>query len=155
MIIIGVDPGLNGGICLLGSGYVPLFRMPTLPSGKGSGKVLDENQIMVWFKRTLGKGESSHAFIEKATAMPKQGVVSMFTFGCGFGIIRGILVGLGIPYTLVTPQEWRKELLKGMPKGKGSSLIVANRLFPKAVIGKHDGMAEALLIAEYGRRTLE
>jgi len=155
MIIFGVDPGLSGGLaCLFVDSTVR--KMPTLPSGKKSGRVLDERAIRNWF----GPPESeSHTFIERASAMPKQGVTSVFTFGTGWGIIRGILVGLGIPYTIVSPKDWQGEMLRGVSKGntKAASLIVANRLFPDLAeqIGNHHGMSDSLLIAEWGRRQLK
>jgi crossover junction endodeoxyribonuclease RuvC len=81
----------------------------------------------------------------------------MFTMGRGLGTWEGVLAGLGIPYELVTPQRWKKALMDGMGKDKDASRLQAIRLFP-AIAGqlarkKDDGRADALLIAEYGRRT--
>ena len=148
-MIVGVDPGLGGGIAC--SAWVQ--KMPTLASGKSkSGKVLDEPAI-----RKLLVG-AEHVFIESVHSMPKQGVVSGFTFGTVFGILRGICVGLEIPYTLVEPRVWQKEMLKGVNRKntKKASVIIAKRLFPKMAedIGTHDGKSDALLICEFGRRQL-
>jgi crossover junction endodeoxyribonuclease RuvC len=157
MIVFGIDPGLSGGLAVVAavSGISHVKKMPTLPSGSKSKRVLDENAIKEWFGRSV----SCQAVIERASAMPKQGVSSVFTFGTGWGLIRGILVGLGIPYTVVNPKEWQKEMLQGVPKSdtKAASLIVAKRLFPQLAeqIGKHHGMSDALLIAEWGRRKLK
>jgi crossover junction endodeoxyribonuclease RuvC len=157
IITFGVDPGLGGGLAST-TDYASVCKMPTLSSGKGSGKVLDESGILNWFQDQGGYMDA-HAFIERASAMPKQGVTSVFTFGTEWGIIRGILVGLGIPYTIVSPKDWQGEMLRGVSKGdtKAASLIVAKRLFPQLAetIGKHHGMSDALLIAEWGRRQLK
>lgn len=97
-----------------------------------------------------------HAFIEKVGAMPGQGVTSMFSFGYGFGVWMGILAALKIPHTLVTPQAWKKEMFAGYDKDTDSR-VIARRLFPvqteESLSRKKDhGRADALLIAEYGRR---
>jgi hypothetical protein len=94
-------------------------------------------------------------FIEKVHSMPKQGVASSFNFGMGFGLWQGVVVGLNLPMEMVTPQRWQKEMLAGMQGGKEASIIRAQELFPDAELHlkKHHGRADALLIAEYGRRT--
>ncbi len=89
--------------------------------------------------------------------MPGQGVVSMFSMGYGYGLLLGVIVALEIPYTLVAPQTWKKAMLFDMPaRDKAASLARAKQLFPtmSGEIGKHHGKAEALLIAEYGKRLL-
>lgn len=97
------------------------------------------------------------AYVEHVGSMPGQGVTSMFNFGMGWGLVRGILAGLGIPYELVRPQAWKKVMLAGMPKD--SEYHVASRLWP-TVNWKptarhknfHDGWVDAALISEFGRR---
>ena len=81
----------------------------------------------------------------------------MFKFGENFGMIQGILQAFGIPYELVTPQKWRREF--GVTADKNTSIEVCKRLFPDVDLKRterckkeHDGMAEALLMAEYARR---
>ena len=89
--------------------------------------------------------------------MPGQGVRSMFTMGYGVGVWTGLLVGLLLPYNRVTPQRWKKLMMDGIAaKDKDASRHRAQQLFPLADLRlkKHDGRAEALLIAEYGHRTL-
>lgn len=90
--------------------------------------------------------------------MPGQGVTSMFHFGKSAGYIEGVLCALRIPFTLVTPQKWKKEF--ELHSDKTESIKVCQKLFegvnllPTPRCKKpSDGMAEALLIAEYGRRT--
>lgn len=97
--------------------------------------------------------------LEHVSAMPGQGVTSMFTFGQGFGWIQGVLTTLRIPFELVRPQRWKKEF--GVTGDKNTSIAVCKRLFPGINLlpsarcrKEHDGMAEALLMAEYARRRL-
>ena len=97
-----------------------------------------------------------HAYIERAQAMPKQGVTSMFNYGKGFGLWLGLLIGIGIPYTLVSPIRWKKVMLPDMAKDKGASLLRAKQLFPQCSaqlqLVKDHNKAEALLIAAYGQQ---
>jgi crossover junction endodeoxyribonuclease RuvC len=96
--------------------------------------------------------------MEKVGPMPKQGVTSMFTFGAGYGALQMAAVSNGCRLFLVTPQEWKKVILAGTDKSKDSSIRVCECLFPSVVLvppgcrKPHDGMAEAILLAEYGRR---
>lgn len=96
------------------------------------------------------------AVLENVHAMPKQGVTSSFNFGRGFGLWEMGLIALKIPYTLVAPQTWKRELLADMSKDKGSSILRAKQLFPHISehlkLSKDEAKAEALLMAEYGRR---
>ncbi len=97
-----------------------------------------------------------HAYIERAQAMPKQGVTSMFNYGKGFGLWLGLLIGIGLPYTLVSPRRWKAAMLSDMPKDKGASILRAKQLFPQCAsqlqLVKHHNRAEAPLIAAYGQR---
>lgn len=89
--------------------------------------------------------------------MPGQGVTSMFHFGKSAGFIEGVLSALKIPFELVIPQKWKKTF--DLHADKTESINVCQKLFPSANLlptprckKPSDGMAEALLIAEYGRR---
>lgn len=153
--VIGIDPGNAGAIAAIIKDKVLLFDMPIIKT-QGSGKtakgnpkihtVMDEQEI----RNILLKIKPVHVFIEKSQSMPGQGVTSMFNYAASYGIIRGICVGLQIPYTLIHPATWKRSLMKDMDKGKGSSIMRAKQLYPKADIGKKDGRAEALLILHYG-----
>ena len=160
-LVIGIDGGLRGGLAFLdGQGIFPVvLSIPILTVGK-SKRVYDEQAIRKELWRTL---PSSHAFIESAQAMPKQGVSSMFKIGECYGLMRGLLAGLCIPYEVVRPREWQREMFKGVDSSdtKKASILVAKRLFPGVSLRRthkcrtdSDGMADALLIAEYGRRRL-
>lgn len=151
--IIGIDPGLSGGLSALTPDGLVLQVMPVVSAG--TRRQLDEQQIVQWLSTFAVK--PTRVFIEAVHAMPKQGVTSMFTFGTGWGLVRGICAGLGLSYELIRPQEWQRELLSG--QAKGAEYLVASRLWPLAdwrsserAKNPHDGLVDAALIAEFGRR---
>lgn len=95
--------------------------------------------------------------VEHVGAMPGQGVTSCFSFGQNFGFILGLLTAFRIPYELVRPQKWKKEF--SCTSDKNTSIEVAQRLFPGVDLRRtpqcrkpHDGICEALLMAEWGKR---
>lgn len=151
--VVGIDPGLDGGLAALTPDGLELCVMPVVAVGKR--RQLDEQAVVGW----LLARRPCHVFIEQVGAMPGQGVTSMFSFGTGWGLLRGICAGLALPYELVRPQEWQGAMLAGQPKG--SEYLVASRLWPYAEWRAsersrnfHDGLVDAALIAEYGRRRL-
>lgn len=98
-----------------------------------------------------------HVFIEKSQPMPKQGVVSVGNYMYAYGQLIALLFSLRLSYTEVIPVVWKRVMFFGMAKadGKINDLIRARQLFPQIEIPKtKDGRADALLIAEYGRRSL-
>jgi len=151
MLIAGIDVGFSGAIAIINehSEIVQLLDMPLIQVGRV--KELNETRL----KNILSNG-ITHVFIEKAQAMPRQGVVSTGRYMMSFGQIRGICVGLGIPYTLVTPQQWKKVWLQGYSKEKGSSVVRVKQLYPELELPrkKDHNKADALLIALWGYRFL-
>ena len=148
MIYIGIDPGKNGGIACIGDGKNNSEAYPY------SDDVLINSLGLVCTK--CWQNDVIY-YLANVDAMPKQGVSSTFNFGMNFGFIQGVLRAYGIPYELVTPQKWKKEF--SCTSDKNTSIEVCKRLFPNVNLKAtdrckkdHDGMAEALLIAEYGRR---
>jgi crossover junction endodeoxyribonuclease RuvC len=157
MIVIGIDPGLGGGLAALVDGLPVLLPMPV------AGGEIDGNAVRAWLEARWREepGTNLSVFLEKVHSMPKQGVASTFTFAAGWGLIRGILCGLGIPYQLVTPQAWQKELLAGLDRTdtKAAAYLFASRLWPgvdwrasERSRKPHTGLVDAACIAEYGRR---
>lgn len=151
MIYIGIDPGKNGGIACIGNGKYSGEAFPY------SDDILINNLGFIY---TQGWQDDVICCLEHVHAMPKQGVTSTFNFGLNFGFIQGVLKAYLIPYELVTPQKWKKEF--SVTADKNTSIQVAKRLFPDTNLKAtersrkdHDGMAEALLLAEYGRRKLK
>ena len=158
-MICGIDNGLDGGVVVMDSvGLIKAkFVMPTFVI-KASKRDFDLQGLRAF----LVGFQLEHAFLERAQAMPGQGVSSMFKTGEGFGVNRGLLAGLQIPFTVVSPQTWQKVMFMGLPKeGKSTSRVVCSRIWPKDDFKAserchvaHDGLCDAALIAEYGRRTM-
>jgi len=162
MIYLGIDPGMDGAAAVIDGENVQFFDTPTLDVGGGKkNKRTYDVTAMADYLNRFGDSDSDLAInhvvcgIESVHSMPEQGVASSFAFGVGFGMWLGILAALKIPYTLITPQRWKKVMMDGMGKEKDASRIVAMRLFPSSDLHlkKHHGRADALLIAEFCRRT--
>ena len=150
MIYIGIDPGKNGGIALI---EIVFGKVNTVRTA-----VFSET-LLINLLSELQDCEYCKCILEKVNAMPGQGVVSMFNFGQNFGFIQGVLKAYKIPFELVPPQKWKKEF--SVTSDKNTSIEVCKRLFPNVNLKAtprckkdHDGMAEALLMAEYARRHL-
>ena len=145
---IGIDPGVTGAlVCLEGNEISDMVDMPTIdmPSGKKQVNAAQIAKILTAWQ------EDSIVILERVSAMPGQGVSSMFNFGMGYGIIQGVVMAMGIPMRLVSPQVWKKRAgLLG--KDKDYARTLAQQLWPGAELGrkKDIGKADALLIAKYG-----
>ena len=149
-VYCGFDPGKDGALAILGYRDTPIL----VPFG--------EEEYATWLCRLSlltrnGIDGSVFCVVEHVGAMPGQGVTSCFSFGRGFGFILGLLTANCIPYELVRPQRWKKEF--GCTSDKNTSIEVARRLFPGVDLRRtpkctkpHDGVAEALLMAEYAKR---
>ncbi|MGE6468892.1 hypothetical protein [Serratia proteamaculans] len=150
-VIIGIDPGCSGAIVVLDDCgvYQDSICMPTVKVGIKSRV---NGAAIASFLRSFDLTESQ-AFLEQVGAMPGQGVSSMFTFGHAAGVVEGILQGLFIPYSLVTPQAWKKTAgLIGSDKDAARSRAI--QLYPSLRIldqkAKGQAVADALLIARHG-----
>jgi len=155
-LYIGIDPGKSGAIALI-TAQCKILELEDWPG--------DENTAagLMWAisERYPEKKYEIVAAIEQVHSMPGQGISSSFKFGTNFGIWRMALAMLAIPFILVTPQKWQKGLIskddKMLGKRKGSC-VAAARLFPKAELygpqgGAKDGRADALMIADWRRRS--
>ena len=146
MIYVGVDPGKNGAYAFVAE------------DGDGAEVYAWDDDGFVESMRALARGRCV-ACVEKVGAMHGQGVRSMFTFGKSAGFIEGVLAALGIGYQLIPPKTWKAEF--GLNSDKAASIEVCKRLFPGVNLlatdkcrKDSDGMAEALLMAEYARRKM-
>ena len=153
--VMGIDPGLDGGVALILPGGVEAFVTPTIASGGGGKRQFDIAGMLVLLERH----PIALAVIEAVGPMPKQGVVSTFRFGVGFGTWLGMLAALRIPHLAVTPHAWKKAILAGTTKDKGAAIQWAQRRFPEVSLlatarskVPHDGLADALAMAEFARR---
>ena len=160
MEFIGIDPGKTGAIAIIhGNNKITIKDMPLTPEERIDGKLL-----VSILKNAVS---NSICFLERSQAMPKQGVVSMFKYGITYGIILASLQISDIAFQEIQPQRWKKEfnLIK---KEKEESANVAMQLFPdysnsfrkpqKRDPNKYiylHGRSDALLIAEYCRRTVK
>lgn len=142
MIYMGIDVGQKGGIALIGNN-----RSIAYPYSNDALRNVCE----------LNKEDIALCIVEKVSAMPKQGVSSTFSFGQSFGYILGVLESYRIPYQLVSPRKWKGHF--SLDNDKGKSIETAKRLFPQVSLlptaacrKESDGMAEALLMALYGKR---
>ena len=154
--LLGIDPGLSGALAL----YDPMmesletYPMPVIKAGTASKRVVDELELARMIDSF--SGSIKKVVIERVHAMPKQGVTSVFTFGMGYGILRGIVAANFLPVEYVTPQKWKKGLR--VPALKDGSRARASEIFPKYSdqwnLKKWDGRAEAAMIAYYGSKHL-
>jgi crossover junction endodeoxyribonuclease RuvC len=148
-IIMGIDPGISGAVAF----YFPMvpsrISVDDVPVAGGEINVNELARLIRIHRPTL-------AVMEKVSAMPGQGVVSMFNFGRSYGDVRGVIGAMDVPLHFVTPQKWKKHF--GLTSDKEQCRLRAIRMFPNAAesfkLKKHDGRAEAALIALYGAEVL-
>ena len=109
MKIIGIDPGLSGGIAILNDKKVlNIFDMPVMAEGKKNKRQLNSAMLVTLIKENIGNDEEAIVVVEQVNAMPGQGVTSMFNFGQTFGAIKGVCAALELPIFLVRPAKWKK-----------------------------------------------
>ncbi len=155
MIIIGIDPGIKGAICILKDGKIlDVFDMPIMPVGKKNKSQVNGSQIYNEIKKATINEEKTNikVVIEQVSAMPGQGVTSMFNFGQSFGILKGIFSAMQIPMDFVSPVKWKKHF-NLINTQKDSSRTKAIEFFPyishKLSRKKDANKADAILIASF------
>ena len=152
---IGIDVGNNGAIALIVDGRLERVEdMPIVEIQRGkSVKRQVSAQALVGIIKDM---QPTHAAVEKVASMPNQGVASMFAFGRSAGVIEGVLAALEVPVSYVQPAVWARTMNKGY--GKDASRHRAMELHPDKQewfkLVKHDGRAEAVLIAMWGMKQL-
>jgi crossover junction endodeoxyribonuclease RuvC len=150
---IGIDPGLSGAVAVLGPDGT-LERLADLPVIRdGRLAWIDGGDLQSLLIDSL-YGRPAKAIVERVGAMPRQGIASAFTFGLTFGSILAVLQARHLSVELVTPAVWKRAL--GLSSDKRASLDKARLLYPAADLGlaKHDGRAEALLLAHWALNRL-
>src|SRR5262245_2892889 len=143
--ILGVDPGIAGGIAFLFANRVVAEDIPT------AGGEVDVDTLI----RRVREMQPALAIIERANAMPKQGVASTFKYGVAYGALRTVVALCNIPYRLVTPGKWKNYFRLDSDKEKSRALAI--QFWPGCgffSLKKHHGRAEAALIARYGAETI-
>ena len=154
MRIIGIDPGLSGGIAILDDLKIfDLFDMPIMSEGKKNKNQLNSAQLVNIIKKHIILGKT-FVIVEQVSAMPGQGVTSMYNFGQTFGSIKGICAALNLPIFYVRPAKWKKhfELINSSKDASRTKVIemypsISSRLSRKKDVNK----ADAILIARYFR----
>ena len=159
MLIIGIDPGITGAICFFEDGkIIDVIDVPTMASGNKNKKQINGSQIFneISLRVKNYKSEDINVVVEQVSAMPGQGVTSMFNFGQSFGVIKGICSAMQLPMYFVRPAKWKKyfNLIK---TEKEASRTKAIEIFPqissKLSKKKDNNKADAILIASFFNNT--
>jgi len=155
MLIIGIDPGISGSICFFEDGKIlDVINMPTMTDGKKNKKQVNGSQIYNEISERIKKtgDQNIRVVIEQVSAMPGQGVTSMFNFGQSFGILKGICSAMQLPMYFVRPAKWKK-YFNLINSEKDASRTRAIEIFPyfssELSKKKDSNKADAILIANF------
>ena len=155
MLIIGIDPGISGSICFFQDGTIKdVVEMPTMIEGKKNKKQVNGSQIFNEISEKIKNMDKKNikVVIEHVTAMPGQGVTSMFNFGQSFGILKGICSAMQLSVYFVRPAKWKK-YFNLINSEKDASRTRAIEIFPyyssHLSRKKDSNKADAILIASY------
>ena len=155
MRIIGIDPGLSGGIAILDDLKIyDIFDMPIMSEGKKNKNQLNSAQLVNIINKHVLKKENTFVIVEQVSAMPGQGVTSMFNFGQTFGSIKGICAALNLPIFFVRPAKWKKhfDLINSSKDASRTKVIeMYPSISPRLTKKKDVNKADAILIARYFR----
>ena len=155
MLIIGIDPGISGSICFFEDGKIlDVVEMPTMIEGKKNKKQVNGSQIFNEIKERVKKIDNRDikVVIEQVSAMPGQGVTSMFNFGQSFGILKGICSSMQLPMYFVRPAKWKKyfNLINSQKDASRTKAIQIFPYFSSQLSRKKDSnKADAILIASF------
>ena len=155
MLIIGIDPGINGAICFFENGEVKdVIDMPTMQDGKKNKRQINGNQIFNEISSRINNLDTKNinVVVEQVSAMPGQGVTSMFNFGQSFGILKGICSAMQLPMYFVRPAKWKKyfNLINSEKDASRTRAIEIFPYFSSQLTKKKDAnKADAILIASY------
>ena len=155
MLIIGIDPGISGSICFFKDGKIlDVIDMPTMTEGKKNKKQVNGSQIYNEILKKVNKLETNdiRVIVEQVSAMPGQGVTSMFNFGQSFGILKGICSAMQLPIYFVRPAKWKKyfNLINSEKDASRTRAIEIFPYFSSQLSKKKDAnKADAILIASF------
>ena len=159
MLIIGIDPGISGSICFFEDGKIlEVIEMPVMTEGKKNKKQVNGAQIYNEFLKKINKKKDDEVrvVIEQVSAMPGQGVTSMFNFGQSFGILKGICSAMQLPMFFVRPAKWKKyfNLINSQKDASRTRAIEIFPYFSTQLSKKKDSnKADAILIASFYHET--
>ena len=155
MLIIGIDPGISGSICFFEDGVIKdVIEMPTMTDGKKNKKQVNGSQIFNEISERIKKIDKRNikVVIEQVSAMPGQGVTSLFNFGQSFGILKGICSAMRLSMYFVRPAKWKK-YFNLINSEKDASRTRAIEIFPyfstELSRKKDSNKADAILIASF------
>ena len=155
MLIIGIDPGISGSICFFQNGKImDVVEMPTMAEGKKNKKQVNGSQIFNEISERIHKVDKKNVkvIIEQVSAMPGQGVTSMFNFGQSFGILKGICSAMQLSMYFVRPAKWKK-YFSLINSEKDASRTKAIEIFPYFSSNlsrkKDSNKADAILISSF------
>ena len=155
MLVIGIDPSISGSICFLNDGkIIDVLEMPTMTEGKKNKKQVNGSQVYNEISKRLKKIERKdiRVIIEQVSAMPGQGVTSMFNFGQSFGILKGMCSAMQLPMYFVRPAKWKKyfNLINSQKDASRTRAIEIFPYFSSQLSRKKDSnKADAILIANF------
>ena len=155
MLIIGIDPGISGSICFFENGkIIDVVEMPTMIDGKKNKRQVNGAQIFNEISKRISKIEKGNlrVVIEQVSAMPGQGVTSMFNFGQSFGILKGVCSAMQLPMYFVRPAKWKKYfgLINSEKDASRTRAIEMFPYFSSHLSKKKDSnKADAILIASF------
>ena len=155
MLIIGIDPGISGSICFFENGKIlDVVEMPTMTDGKKNKKQVNGSQIYNEITKRVNQTDKKNirVVIELVSAMPGQGVTSMFYFGQSFGLLKGICSAMQLPMYFVRPAKWKKyfNLINSEKDASRTKVIEIFPYFSSNLTKKKDSnKADAILIASY------
>jgi crossover junction endodeoxyribonuclease RuvC len=161
MLIIGIDPGITGSICFFRDGkIIDVVEMPNMAEGKKNKRQVNGAQIYNEITSRIQNIEKKDikVVIEQVSAMPGQGVTSMFNFGQSFGVLKGVCSAMQLPMYFVRPAKWKKyfNLIK---TEKDASRTKAIEVFPyistQLSRKKDSNKADAILIASFFYETYQ
>ena len=158
MLIIGIDPGISGSICFFKDGRIlEVIEMPVMTEGKKNKKQVNGAQIYNEFSKRINiKDDEVRVVIEQVSAMPGQGVTSMFNFGQSYGILKGICSAMQLPMFFVRPAKWKKyfNLINSQKDASRTRAIEIFPYFSTQLSKKKDSnKADAILIASFYHET--
>tara|TARA_B100001057_G_scaffold303674_1_gene303858 strand:- start:722 stop:1216 length:495 start_codon:yes stop_codon:yes gene_type:complete len=155
MLIIGIDPGISGSVCFFENGKIlEVIEMPTMIDGKKNKKQVNGSQLYNEIIERIEKIDKKNikVVIEQVSAMPGQGVTSMFNFGQSFGILKGICSAMQLPMYFIRPAKWKK-YFNLINSEKDASRTRAIQIFPyfsaQLAKKKDANKADAILIASF------
>ena len=155
MLTIGIDPGISGAICFMeNSKIIEVIDMPSMAEGKKNKKQVNGSQVFNEITKHIKDKKTNEVkvVIEHVSAMPGQGVTSMFNFGQSFGILKGICSAMNLSMYFIRPVKWKKHF-NLINSSKDASRTKAIEIFPyfsKNLSKKKDAnKADAILIASY------